>query len=72
MYVLQILAFFKILFMRDTETAETQGEREKQAPCREPDVGLDPRSPWDSISRLRITPWAKGRRPTAEPPGHPD
>ena len=21
------------------------GQREKQAPCREPDVGLDPRSP---------------------------
>ena len=28
--------------MRDTQReAETQ-EREKQAPCREPDVGLDP------------------------------
>ena len=25
--------------------AETQAEREKQAPCREPDVGLDPRTP---------------------------
>ena len=30
-------------------------KREKQAPCREPDVGLDPRT--DS----RIMPWAKGR-----------
>ena len=31
--------------MRDTQReAETQ-EREKQAPCGEPDVGLDPRSP---------------------------
>ena len=25
--------------------AETQAEREKQAPCREPYVGLDPRTP---------------------------
>ena len=34
------------LFMRDTER-ERQGhrQREKQAPCREPDVGLDPGSP---------------------------
>ena len=32
--------------MRDTEKeAETQEERDKQAPCREPDVGLDPRTP---------------------------
>ena len=38
--------------------------REKQAPCREPDVGLDP---GDS----RITPWAKGSRQTAEPPRDP-
>ena len=31
--------------MRDTQReAETQAE-EKQAPCREPDVGLDSRSP---------------------------
>ena len=32
--------------MRDTER-ERQGhrQREKQAPCREPDVGLDPGSP---------------------------
>ena len=29
---------------RDRE-AETQAEREKQAPCREPDLGLDPGSP---------------------------
>ena len=37
--------FFKIyLFMRYTQReAETQ-EREKQAPCREPDVGLDLRT----------------------------
>ena len=32
--------------MRDREReAETQAEGEKQAPCREPDVGLDPGSP---------------------------
>ena len=40
--------------MRDTERererererkAETQAEGEKQAPCRQPDVGLDPRTP---------------------------
>ena len=32
--------------MRDTQReAETQAERERQAPCREPDVGLDPRTP---------------------------
>ena len=30
-------------------------QREKQAPCREPDVGLDPGTP-------QIMPWAKGRR----------
>ena len=32
--------------------AETQAEREKQAPYREPDVGLDPGSP-GSHPRLR-------------------
>ena len=32
--------------MRDTQReAETDRQREKQAPCREPDVGLDPRTP---------------------------
>ena len=30
--------------MIDTER-ERERQREKQAPCREPDVGLDPRSP---------------------------
>ena len=37
--------FFKdfiYLFMRDTER---ERQREKQAPCREPDLGLDPRTP---------------------------
>ena len=32
--------------MRDTEKeAERYRQREKQAPCREPDVGVDPGSP---------------------------
>ena len=32
--------------MRDTEgERQRHRQREKQAPCREPDVGLDPRSP---------------------------
>ena len=30
--------------MRDTKR-ERHRQREKQAPCREPDVGLDPRTP---------------------------
>ena len=45
--VLFFLKIFIYLFMRDTERereAETQA-KEKQAPCREPDVGLDPGSP---------------------------
>ena len=29
--------------MRDTEKGR-DGQREKQAPCREPDMGLDPRT----------------------------
>ena len=40
-----LLFFFKdfiYLFMRDTER---ERQREKQAPCREPDMGLDPGSP---------------------------
>ena len=46
----KVLFFNKIsfvyLFMRDTER-ERQGHRqkEKQAPCRKPDVGLDPGTP---------------------------
>ena len=32
--------------MRDTHTErQRHRQREKQAPCREPDVGFDPRSP---------------------------
>ena len=37
---------FIYLFMRDTERErQRHRQREKQAPCREPDVGLDPRTP---------------------------
>ena len=56
-----ILTFFKnfiYFFMRDTER-QRHRQREKRAPCREPDGGLDP----------GVTPWVKGRRSTAEPPG---
>ena len=35
---------FIYLFMRDTER-QRHRQREKQAPCREPNVGLDPRTP---------------------------
>ena len=43
------LLFFNFiyLFMRDTEREEERQrhrQREKQAPCREPNVGLDPRT----------------------------
>ena len=31
--------------MRDRERGRVHRQREKQAPCREPDVGLDPRTP---------------------------
>ena len=31
--------------MRDTEREAEHRQREKQAPCREPDLGLDPGSP---------------------------
>ena len=42
--------FFKILFIYSWQTErererQRHKQREKQAPCREPDVGLDPRSP---------------------------
>ena len=40
--------FFKILFIHDTHRERERQrcrQRKKQAPCREPDVGLDPGSP---------------------------
>ena len=49
-YYTDILFFFQDFiysFMRDTERgreAGTQAEGQR-APCREPDIGLDPRSP---------------------------
>ena len=30
--------------MRDTERRQRHRQREKQAPCREPDIGLNPRT----------------------------
>ena len=45
-------------FMRDTKG---QRERERQAPCREPDVGLDPGSP-GSHSGLKA-----GAKPLSHP-----
>ena len=45
--MLFIFLFFKdfvYLFMRDTERLRHR-QREKQAPCKEPGVGLDPGSP---------------------------
>ena len=49
--------------MRETEIEKRQRhrQREKQAPCREPDVGLDPQS-------LGSGPWAEG---SAKPLSHP-
>ena len=58
--------FFKdfiYLFMRDTkrerererEIGHRHRQREKQSPCREPDAGLDPRSP-GSHPRLQAVP----------------
>ena len=39
-----LLFFFQILFIYSWET-QRHRQREKQAACREPDVGLDPRTP---------------------------
>ena len=52
--------------MRDTHRErererQRHRQREKQAPCREPDVGLDPRSPGSQ-------PEPKARHSTTEPP----
>ena len=42
----QCFLSLKNLFMKDREReAETHRQREKPAPCKEPDVGLDPRTP---------------------------
>ena len=46
-YVTWYYYFLKILFVysRERERGRNTRQREKQAPCREPDVGLDPGSP---------------------------
>ena len=53
---------FIYIFMRDTER-QRHRQREKQAPHREPNAGLDP--------QIGITPWAKGRCSITEPPRNP-
>ena len=47
--------------MRDTERGRDTDRGRSRLPCREPHVELDP----------GITPWARGRRLTAEPPRRP-
>ena len=49
--------------MKDTHTHRHR-QREKQAPCREPKVGLDP-----PVSRT--TPWAEGGAKPLRHPGCP-
>ena len=51
------------LFMRDTEKGEREGNKrkEKQSPCKEPYVGLDPGTPG---SRM-------GPKASAQPLSHP-
>ena len=52
--------------MKDTERErQRHRQKEKQGPCGEPDVGLDPRSPGS-----RPEPKA-GAKPTPEPPKDP-
>ena len=42
-FIIIFLKDFIYLFMRDTEReSQRHRQREKQAPCREPDVGLEP------------------------------
>ena len=49
MWVFPLFYFFYLrfyLFMKDTHRErQRHRQREKQASCREPDVGLDPRNP---------------------------
>ena len=54
------------LFIYETQREKQRHRpREKQAPRREPDEGLDPWTPG-------VMPWAQGRRSTAEPSRHPN
>ena len=41
--------------MKNTQR-ETETQREKQAPCREPNVGLDPRSPGGAGPEPKVAP----------------
>ena len=63
--LLLLLFFFEDfsgLFMRDTEKKRQRyRQREKQAPCREPDVELDPRTPGSQ----------PGLKADAQPLSHP-
>ena len=65
-FVMFFFSFFLFLrFYLSTHERDTERQRQrwrKQAPQREPDVGLDPRT--------GIIPWAKGRRSTTEPLRH--
>ena len=55
-----VLGFFSFLrFYLFIHERHRERQREKQAPCQEPDAGPDPRT--------GVTPWAEGRRSTAEP-----
>ena len=62
-YFLKILLIYSWETQRETER-QRHRQREKQAPCREPDVGLDPRSPGSY-------PEPKTDALTTEPPRHP-
>ena len=57
-FILNILFYFKdfiYLFMTDTEReGQRYRQREKQAPCKEPDVGLEPGNPGLRIPILNI------------------
>ena len=55
--------FFKISFIHERER-QRHRQREKQAPCREPHVGLSP--------SLQDQPWAKGSAKPLSHPGCPD
>ena len=55
--------FFKILFIheRHRERGRDNRQRDKQAPCREPVMGLDPRSPGSRPGlKAALNRWATG------------
>ena len=60
--------FKKCLFIHERHTErekQRHKQREEQAPCREPDVGLQPGTPGTHPE------WKEGRHSTAEPPRDP-